>query len=128
MNRLRTVVICGLAVLKPPYVGVEFTTALAIGSCRCRGQIDCSERDPPEYFDSRLMSAGARGRLHRMLLAIILLAPALPTFGQHGRRKNGRYPVAGDAAANARPAAGALMVNLCCASFLARRSDHHASH
>jgi Co/Zn/Cd efflux system component len=126
MNRLRTVVIW-VAVLNLAYFGVEFTTALAIGSVSLfADSIDFLEDASLNILIAIAAGWSARGRAYiGMLLAIILLAPAVAGLWTAWQKL--AMPVPPPALPLTLTGAGALMVNLCCAFLLARVRDHHGS-
>lgn len=126
MNRLRTVVIW-VAVLNLAYFGVEFTTALAIGSVSLfADSIDFLEDASLNILIAIAVGWSARGRAYiGMLLAIILLAPALAGLWTAWQKL--ALPVPPAPLPLTLTGAGALMVNLCCAFILARVRDHHGS-
>jgi Co/Zn/Cd efflux system component len=126
MNRLRTVVIW-VAVLNLAYFGVEFTTALAIGSVSLfADSIDFLEDASLNILIAIAVGWSARGRAYiGMLLAIILLAPALAGLWTAWQKL--ALPVPPAPLPLTLTGVGALMVNLCCAFILARVRDHHGS-
>src|SRR5258708_28023177 len=126
MNRLGTVVIW-VAVLNLAYFGVEFTTALAIGSVSLfADSIDFLEDASLNILIAIAVGWSARGRAYiGMLLAIILLAPALAGLWTAWQKL--ALPVPPAPLPLTLTGAGALMVNLFCAFILARVRDHHRS-
>jgi Co/Zn/Cd efflux system component len=126
MKRLRTVVIW-VAVLNLAYFGVEFTTALAIGSVSLfADSIDFLEDASLNILIAIAVGWSARGRAYvGMMLAIILLAPALAGLWTAWQKLASPVPPA--PLPLTLTGAGALVVNLCCAFILARVRDHHGS-
>jgi Co/Zn/Cd efflux system component len=126
MNRLRTVVIW-VAILNLAYFGVEFTTALAIGSVSLfADSIDFLEDASLNILIAIAVGWSARSRAYvGMMLAIILLAPAAAGLWTAWQKL--ALPVPPAALPLTLTGAGALMVNLCCAFILARVRDHHGS-
>jgi Co/Zn/Cd efflux system component len=126
MNRLRTVVIW-VAVLNLAYFGVEFSTALAIGSVSLfADSIDFLEDASLNILIALAIGWSARKRAYvGMMLAIILLAPAVAGLWTAWQKL--AFPVPPAPLPLTLTGAGALMVNLCCAFILARVRDHHGS-
>lgn len=126
MNRLRTVVIW-VAILNLAYFGIEFTTALAIGSVSLfADSIDFLEDASLNLLIALAVGWSARKRAYLgMMLAIILLAPAAAGLWTAWQKL--ALPVPPAALPLTLTGAGALVVNLCCAFILARVRDHHGS-
>jgi Co/Zn/Cd efflux system component len=126
MNRLRTVVIW-VAVLNLAYFGVEFTTALAIGSVSLfADSVDFLEDASLNLLIALAIGWSARRRaLVGMLLAAILVVPALAGLWTAWQKLGSPVPPA--PLPLTLTGAGALMVNLCCAFILARFRDHRGS-
>jgi Co/Zn/Cd efflux system component len=126
MNRLRSVVLW-VAVLNLAYFGVEFTTALAIGSVSLfADSVDFIEDASLNILIALAIGWSARRRaLVGMLLAAILVVPALAGLWTAWQKLGSPVPPA--PLPLTLTGAGALMVNLCCAFILARFRDHRGS-
>jgi Co/Zn/Cd efflux system component len=126
MNRLRSVVLW-VAVLNLAYFGVEFTTALAIGSVSLfADSVDFLEDASLNLLIALAIGWSARRRaLVGMLLAAILVVPALAGLWTAWQKLGSPVPPA--PLPLTLTGAGALMVNLCCAFILARFRDHRGS-
>jgi Co/Zn/Cd efflux system component len=126
MKHLRTAVVC-VALLNLAYFGVEFTTALTIGSV----SLFADSVDFLEDASINLLIAIAIGwSAHRRALlgngfAIILLVPALAGLWTAWQKLASPVPPA--ALALTLTGTGALAVNVSCAVILARFRDHSGS-
>ena len=126
MNRLRTVVIW-VAVLNLAYFGVEFTTALAIGSVSLfADSVDFLEDASINILIAVAIGWTARRRAFLgMVLAIILLIPAMAGLWTAWQKLASPIPPA--PLPLTLTGTGALAVNLTCAFILARFRDHRGS-
>jgi len=126
MTHLRTAVIW-VALLNLAYFGVEFGVALAIGSVSLfADSVDFLEDASINILIAVAMGWNARRRAHLgMLLAVILLAPALA--GAWTAWQKLASPVAPAPLPLTLTGLGALAINLTCALILARFRDHHGS-
>jgi Co/Zn/Cd efflux system component len=126
MTHLRTAVIW-VALLNLAYFGVEFAVALAIGSVSLfADSVDFLEDASINILIAVAMGWNARRRAHLgMLLAVILLAPALA--GAWTAWQKLASPVAPAPLPLTLTGLGALAINLTCALILARFRDHHGS-
>jgi Co/Zn/Cd efflux system component len=125
-RRLRTAVLW-VAVLNLAYFGVEFTTALAIGSVSLfADSVDFLEDASINILIAVAIGWTARRRAFLgMVLAIILLIPALAGLWTAWQKL--ASPVAPAPLPLTLTGIGALVVNLCCAFILARFRDHRGS-
>jgi Co/Zn/Cd efflux system component len=120
-------VVLWVAVLNLAYFGVEFTTALAIGSVSLfADSVDFIEDASLNILIALAIGWSARRRaLVGMLLAAILVVPALAGLWTAWQKLGSPVPPA--PLPLTLTGAGALMVNLCCAFILARFRDHRGS-
>jgi Co/Zn/Cd efflux system component len=126
MKSLRTAVVC-VALLNLAYFGVEFTTALAIGSVSLfADSVDFLEDASVNLLIAIAIGWTARRRAHLgMMLAIILLVPALAGLWTAWQKL--ALPVPPAALPLTLTGLGALAINLSCAFILARFRDHRGS-
>jgi Co/Zn/Cd efflux system component len=126
MKSLRTAVVC-VALLNLAYFGVEFTTALAIGSVSLfADSVDFLEDASVNLLIAIAIGWTARRRaLLGMMLAIILLVPALAGLWTAWQKL--ALPVPPAALPLTLTGLGALAINLSCAFILARFRDHRGS-
>ena len=125
-KRLRTAVLW-VAVLNLAYFGVEFTTALAIGSVSLfADSVDFLEDASINILIAVAIGWTARRRAFLgMVLAIILLIPALAGLWTAWQKLASPVPPA--PLPLTLTGTGALAVNLTCAFILARFRDHRGS-
>jgi Co/Zn/Cd efflux system component len=125
-RRLRTAVLW-VAVLNLAYFGVEFTTALAIGSVSLfADSVDFLEDASINILIAVAIGWTARRRAFLgMTLAIILLIPALAGIWTAWQKLASPVPPA--PLPLTLTGMGALLVNLTCAFILARFRDHRGS-
>lgn len=125
-RRLRTAVLW-VAALNLAYFGVEFTTALAIGSVSLfADSVDFLEDASINILIAVAIGWTARRRaLLGMVLAMILLIPALAGLWTAWQKL--ASPVAPAPLPLTLTGIGALVVNLTCAFILARFRDHRGS-
>jgi Co/Zn/Cd efflux system component len=125
-TRLRTAVLW-VAALNLAYFGVEFTTALAIGSVSLfADSVDFLEDASINILIAVAIGWTARRRAFLgMMLAIILLIPALAGLWTAWQKLASPVPPA--PLPLTLTGMGALVVNLSCAFILARFRDHRAS-
>jgi Co/Zn/Cd efflux system component len=125
-TRLRTVVLW-VAALNLAYFGVEFTTALAIGSVSLfADSVDFLEDASINILIAVAIGWTARRRAFLgMVLAIILLIPALAGLWTAWQKLASPVPPA--PLPLTLTGMGALAVNLTCAFILARFRDHRGS-
>ena len=125
-KRLRTAVLW-VAVLNLAYFGVEFTTALAIGSVSLfADSVDFLEDASINILIAVAIGWTARRRAFLgMVLAIILLVPALAGLWTAWQKLASPVPPA--PLPLTLTGMGALAVNLTCAFILARFRDHRGS-
>src|SRR6266852_7670169 len=126
MKRLRTAVVW-VAVLNLAYFGVEFTTALAIGSVSLfADSVDFLADASLNILIAVAIGWTARRRAFLgMILAIILLVPALAGLWTAWQKLASPVPPA--PLPLTLTGMGALAVNLTCAFILARVRDHRGS-
>ncbi len=126
MTRLRTAVVV-VAVLNLAYFGVEFTTAIAIGSVSLfADSVDFLEDASINILIAIAIGWTARRRAFLgMLLAIILLVPALAGLWTAWQKLASPVPPA--PLPLTLTGLGALVINLFCAFILARFRDRHGS-
>jgi Co/Zn/Cd efflux system component len=126
MKRLRTAVIW-VAVLNLTYFGVEFATALAIGSVSLfADSVDFLEDASINILIAVGLGWTARRRAFLgMVLAIILLVPAAAGLWTAWQKLASLVPTA--PLPLTLTGLGALVVNLSCAFILARFRDHRGS-
>jgi Co/Zn/Cd efflux system component len=126
MNGLRTAVVW-VALLNLAYFGVEFATALAIGSVSLfADSVDFLEDASVNLLIAVALGWDARRRAYLgMLLALILLAPALAGLWTAWQKLASPVPPA--PLPLTLTGLGALVVNLSCAFILARFRDHRGS-
>jgi Co/Zn/Cd efflux system component len=126
MKRLRTAVIW-VAVLNLTYFGVEFATALAIGSVSLfADSVDFLEDASINILIAVGLGWTARRRAFLgMVLAIILLVPAAAGLWTAWQKLASLVPPA--PLPLTLTGLGALVVNLSCAFILARFRDHRGS-
>ena len=126
MTRLRTGVVV-VAVLNLAYFGVEFTTAIAIGSVSLfADSVDFLEDASINILIAIAIGWTARRRAFLgMLLAIILLVPALAGLWTAWQKLASPVPPA--PLPLTLTGLGALVINLFCAFILARFRDRHGS-
>ena len=122
-KRLRTAVLW-VAALNLAYFGVEFTTALAIGSVSLfADSVDFLEDASINILIAVAIGWTARRRAFLgMVLAMILLIPALAGLWTAWQKL--ASPVAPAPLPLTLTGIGALAVNLCCAFILERFRDH----
>jgi Co/Zn/Cd efflux system component len=125
-KRLRTAVLW-VAVLNLAYFGVEFTTALTIGSVSLfADSVDFLEDASINILIAIAIGWTARRRAFLgMVLAIILLVPALAGIWTAWQKL--ALPVPPAPLPLTLTGIGALLVNLTCAFILARFRDHRGS-
>jgi Co/Zn/Cd efflux system component len=125
-RRLRTAVLW-VAALNLAYFGVEFTTALAIGSVSLfADSVDFLEDASINILIAVAIGWTARRRAFLgMVLAIILLIPALAGLWTAWQKL--ASPVAPAPLPLTLTGMGALIVNLACAFILVRFRDHRGS-
>jgi Co/Zn/Cd efflux system component len=125
-RRLRTAVLW-VAVLNLAYFGVEFTTALAIGSVSLfADSVDFLEDASINILIAVAIGWTARRRAFLgMILAIILLIPAIAGLWTAWQKLASPVPPA--PLPLTLTGMGALAVNLTCAFILARFRDHRGS-
>jgi Co/Zn/Cd efflux system component len=125
-KRLRTAVLW-VAVLNLAYFGVEFTTALAIGSVSLfADSVDFLEDASINILIAVAIGWTARRRAFLgMVLAIILLIPAMAGLWTAWQKLASPIPPA--PLPLTLTGMGALAVNLTCAFILARFRDHRGS-
>jgi len=125
-RRLRTAVLW-VAALNLAYFGVEFTTALAIGSVSLfADSVDFLEDASINILIAVAIGWTARRRAFLgMVLAMILLIPALAGLWTAWQKLASPVPPA--PLPLTLTGIGALAVNLCCAFILARFRDHRGS-
>jgi len=125
-RRLRTAVLW-VAALNLAYFGVEFTTALAIGSVSLfADSVDFLEDASINILIAVAIGWTARRRAFLgMVLAMILLIPALAGLWTAWQKL--ASPVAPAPLPLTLTGIGALAVNLCCAFILERFRDHRGS-
>jgi Co/Zn/Cd efflux system component len=125
-RRLRTAVLW-VATLNLAYFGVEFTTALAIGSVSLfADSVDFLEDASINILIAVAIGWTARRRAFLgMVLAMILLVPALAGLWTAWQKL--ASPVAPAPLPLTLTGIGALVVNLSCAFILARFRDHRGS-
>ncbi len=125
-KRLRTAVLW-VAVLNLAYFGVEFTTALAIGSVSLfADSVDFLEDASINILIAVAIGWTARRRAFLgMVLAIILLIPAMAGLWTAWQKLASPIPPA--PLPLTLTGTGALAVNLTCAFILARFRDHRGS-
>ena len=125
-KRLRTAVLW-VAVLNLAYFGVEFTTALAIGSVSLfADSVDFLEDASINILIAVAIGWTARRRAFLgMVLAIILLVPAMAGLWTAWQKLASPIPPA--PLPLTLTGMGALVVNLTCAFILARFRDHRGS-
>jgi len=125
-KRLRTAVLW-VAVLNLAYFGVEFTTALAIGSVSLfADSVDFLEDASINILIAVAIGWTARRRAFLgMVLAIILLVPAMAGLWTAWQKLASPIPPA--PLPLTLTGMGALAVNLTCAFILARFRDHRGS-
>ncbi len=126
MTRLRTAVVV-VAVLNLAYFGVEFTTAIAIGSVSLfADSVGFLEDASINILIAIAIGWTARRRAFLgMLLAIILLVPALAGLWTAWQKLASPVPPA--PLPLTLTGLGALVINLFCAFILARLRDRHGS-
>jgi Co/Zn/Cd efflux system component len=126
MTGLRTAVLW-VALLNLAYFGVEFTTALTIGSVSLfADSVDFLEDASVNILIAVAMGWDARRRAYLgMVLALILLAPALAGLWTAWQKLASPVPPA--PLPLTLTGLGALVVNLSCAFILARFRDHRGS-
>jgi len=126
MTRLRTAGVV-VAVLNLAYFGVEFTTAIAIGSVSLfADSVDFLEDASINILIAIAIGWTARRRAFLgMLLAIILLVPALAGLWTAWQKLASPVPPA--PLPLTLTGLGALVINLFCAFILARFRDRHGS-
>jgi Co/Zn/Cd efflux system component len=126
MKSLRTAVLW-VALLNLAYFGVEFATALTIGSVSLfADSVDFLEDASVNLLIAVGLGWDARRRAYLgMLLALILLAPALAGLWTAWQKLASPVPPA--PLPLTLTGLGALVVNLSCAFILARFRDHRGS-
>jgi Co/Zn/Cd efflux system component len=126
MKGLRTAVVW-VALLNLGYFGVEFATALTIGSVSLfADSVDFLEDASVNLLIAVALGWDARRRAYLgMLLALILLAPALAGLWTAWQKLASPVPPA--PLPLTLTGLGALVVNLSCAFVLARFRDHRGS-
>jgi Co/Zn/Cd efflux system component len=126
MTGLRTAVLW-VALLNLAYFGIEFATALAIGSVSLfADSVDFLEDASVNILIAVAMGWDARRRAYLgMVLALILLAPALAGLWTAWQKLASPVPPA--PLPLTLTGLGALIVNLSCAFILARFRDHRGS-